>query len=196
VKISKPSLRATATRVVPAASAVRTARAVGADTAPIAVASSTTAFCTIFDRHTAGEENNTPLHLNIAAGERPASLSSALCRPTSSRRTSRPRSGDQNAAACTARVCRLIGSGWHFDYVVRLCHIAASDAVKRRAMAHAARSIEAALEPAADRSTMMLCFYNRDRSQVKGTPPTSAEHIPSGRRSLVVAGQNVNCGLG
>ena len=47
VKISKPSLRAMATSVMPAASAVRTASAVGADTATTTGAPIAAAFCTI-----------------------------------------------------------------------------------------------------------------------------------------------------
>ena len=47
VKISKPSLRAIATSVMPAASAVRTASAVGAETATISGAPMTAVFCTI-----------------------------------------------------------------------------------------------------------------------------------------------------
>ena len=42
-----------------------------------------------------------------ARASAPASLSSALCRPTSSRTATSPASGRQNAAACTARVSRL-----------------------------------------------------------------------------------------
>lgn len=108
VKISNPSPRAMAARVMPAASAIRTASAVGAETATMTAAPIAAVFCTI-STETLLVSSTMPSSVEITAcASAPASLSSALWRPTSSRRATVPRPGIQNAAACTARVSMLI----------------------------------------------------------------------------------------
>src|SRR5579883_1917082 len=108
VKISKPSARATATSVMPAASAIRTASAVGAETATITGAPSVAAFCTISTETRLVRSTMPSLAETLASASAPHSLSSALWRPTSSRKATMPCGAVQNAAACTARVSRLI----------------------------------------------------------------------------------------
>src|ERR1700691_6025356 len=99
VKTSKPSLRATAASVIPAALAVRTASAVGAETATISGAPITAVFCTI-STDTRLVSNTMPRWPGtLSRINAPASLSSALCLPTSSRTATRPASACQNAAA-------------------------------------------------------------------------------------------------
>src|SRR5579863_6737082 len=94
--------------VMPAASAIRTASAVGAETATITVAPIAAVFCTI-SMETRLVSNTTPSSTDVfSSASAPASLSSALWRPTSSRNATMPRPGIQKAAACTARVSTLM----------------------------------------------------------------------------------------
>src|SRR6266850_8202745 len=103
-KTSKPSSRATAMRVIPASSAVRTASAVGADIETRTDAPIVAAFCTISTETRLVRRTKPACVERFACAKAPLSLSIAFWRPTSSRTNSNPFRGDQKAAAWTARV--------------------------------------------------------------------------------------------
>src|SRR5579864_6651996 len=90
VKTSKPSGLATAIRVTPAASAVRTASAVGAEMAIRIGAPMAAVFCTISTETRLVSTTAPSRGTKSALAAAPASLSSALWRPTSSRTSAKP----------------------------------------------------------------------------------------------------------
>jgi hypothetical protein len=89
VNTSNPSGRAIATSVILAASAMRTANAVGADTDTITEAPMAALFCTISTDTRLVRRMIPSLAIMVAHANAPDSLSNALWRPTSSRNARR-----------------------------------------------------------------------------------------------------------
>jgi len=88
-----------ATSVIPAAFAIRTASAVGAETDTITDAPIAALFCTISTEIRLVRRMIPSLAATGSSANAPASLSSALWRPTSSRKATMPLATSQKAAA-------------------------------------------------------------------------------------------------
>src|SRR5258707_979161 len=97
-----------AASVMPAASAIRTASAVGADTATISGAPNAAVFCTISTETRLVSSTMPSVAETLSSASAPASLSSALWRPTSPRQATMPPPGIPNPAAWTPPVSLLL----------------------------------------------------------------------------------------
>ena len=106
VKTSKPSARAMPISVMPASSASRDRKRGRCGDGDHDRRAEHRRLLHHLDRDAAGQQQQAvgpPITPSRASA--PASLSSALCRPTSSRNATSPRCGCQKPAACTAWVC-------------------------------------------------------------------------------------------
>ncbi len=104
VKTRGPFSRDSEQSVRPASSAARMASAVGADAEAIVENPATIAFCTISNEHRLVRRQNPPAELKAPRSPAPMSLSSVLCRPTSSRTATIEPSSLAHAAAWAPRV--------------------------------------------------------------------------------------------
>ena len=89
---------------MPAASAVRTASAVGADTATMSGAPIAAVFCTNLDRNPAGQQYDALGGGNFGERQRAGELVERVVAADILAQATMPCAGVQNAAACTARV--------------------------------------------------------------------------------------------
>ena len=123
VNNSKPSLRAIAASVMPAASAVRMASAVGADTATIRRRADDGGLLHHLHRHAARQQHHAAAHGNRAARQSAGELVERIVTADILAQRNEPRVRPPEAAAWTARVWRL--SSWRGLNVSSACMICA-----------------------------------------------------------------------